>query len=313
MTCWIFRSLKAEHGFEQRLLAETVQRIAQGNLNALDELYALPARPDLEAHVAELAEGIGMILIKLEAREFHIKRAAEVEQRLKDLNQIKNRHLGIAAHDLRNPITSVRGMTQMMLQMELDEQTQRTLLESMFRVSDQMLNLVDDLLDISVIESGNFKPDLAIANVSEVAAERVELISGSAKEKGINLTTDLREVPDSQFDVGKISRAVDNLLSNALKFSPPETTVYICSRKGERTLEISVADQGPGIPAGELEDLFGTFTKSSVQPTGGEKSTGLGLAIVRKVMEAHDGEVSVDSEIGKGSTFTLHLPMNLAG
>ena len=102
---------------------------------------------------------------------------------------------------------------------------------------------------------------------------------------------------------------IDNLLTNAIKFSPAGTTVDVACRQTKQSLEISVADQGPGIPSEDIDKLFGTFQKLSVQPTAGEKSTGLGLSIVKQIVNAHGGEITVDSKVGKGSVFTVRIPV----
>ena len=293
----------------QMLLAQTIQNIARGDFSSLDDLYALPGVEGIDPTVAELAESIGLILVKLEARDFHLECAAEAEERLKDLNALKDKYLGIAAHDLRNPLSSIRGMSQMLVEMELDDGTKRSFLESIYRVSNQMLTLVNDLLDVSVIESGKFDLRLTEENLSKLAKERAELVAGSAEKKQIKLTTDLQEVSNSLFDPDRMRQVIDNLLTNAIKFSPAGTTVDLACRQTKQSLEISVADQGPGIPSEDIDKLFGTFQKLSVQPTAGEKSTGLGLSIVKQIVNAHGGEITVDSKVGKGSVFTVRIPV----
>jgi len=293
----------------QMLLAQTIQNIARGDFSSLDDLYALPGVEGIDPNVAELAESIGLILVKLEARDFHLECAAEAEERLKELNKLKDTYLGIAAHDLRNPLSSIRGMSQMLVEMELDDGTKRSFLESIYRVSNQMLTLVNDLLDVSVIESGKFDLRLTEENLSKLAKERAELVAGSAEKKQIKLTTDLQEISNSLFDPDRMRQVIDNLLTNAIKFSPAGTTVDLACRQTKQSLEISVADQGPGIPSEDIDKLFGTFQKLSVQPTAGEKSTGLGLSIVKKIVDAHGGEITVDSKVGKGSVFTVRIPV----
>ncbi|MBU4444596.1 ATP-binding protein, partial [bacterium] len=107
----------------------------------------------------------------------------------------------------------------------------------------------------------------------------------------------------------RIMQVLDNLVTNAIKFSYPNTTVTISARKINDNVEISVADQGQGIPEGEISKIFKEFSKTSVRPTAGEKSTGLGLAIARKIIEAHQGTISVASKVGKGTTFMIDMPI----
>ena len=290
------------------LLLQTIQRIARGQFDALDVLYALPGEDGVSPEVAELAESIGLILVKLEARDFHIELAAEAEQRLKELNQLKDKYLGIAAHDLRNPLSSIRGMSEMMIEMEIDKETQRTFLESIHRVSNQMLTLINDLLDVSVIESGGFELNPVLGNLTELVEERARIAEIAANEKKIAFETNLDEVPDSAYDADRLRQVIDNLLTNAIKFSPAETTVRLTCRASGSSIEIAVSDQGPGIPPDELDNLFNAFQTASTRPTGGEKSTGLGLAIVKKIVDSHGGNIDVDSKVGSGTTFTVRIP-----
>ena len=290
-------------------MLQTIQSISRGQFDALDTLYSLTGEEGIAPEVAELAESIGLILVKLEARDFHIEMAAEAEQRLKELNELKDQHLGIAAHDLRNPLSSIRGMSQMLVEMELDKKTQTSFLQSIYRVSDQMLTLVDNLLDVAVIESGRFDLKITEDNISKLVGERVELMAKNAERKEIRLIADLQEVTDSLFDADRMRQVVDNLLSNAIKFSPSGSVVNVTCGQAGRVLDITVTDQGPGIPSEDLDRLFDSFEKLSAQPTGGEKSTGLGLSIVKSIVDAHGGEIDVDSEVGKGTTFIVRLPV----
>jgi signal transduction histidine kinase len=291
------------------LLTQTVHRIARGDFLAVDDLVSMSGLKGMAPEAAELAEALGLILVKLEAREFHLEMAAESEARLQELNELKNRHLGIAAHDLRNPISSIRGMSQMLVEMDLDEGTRSKFHRSIHRVSDQMLTLVNDLLDVALIESGRFELEVAEANLSALVAERAELVTQVASQKDIRVTTELQGVPVVAFDVDRMRQVVDNLLSNAIKFSPVGSTVHLSCRHHEGGVGISVVDQGSGIPSKELDKLFGTFQKASIRPTSGEKGTGLGLSIVKNIVDAHGGEISVDSEVGKGTTFTVTIPI----
>ncbi len=290
-------------------LAETVQNIARGDFSAVEDLYALPGIDGVAPSVADLAEAMGLILVKLEAREFHLENAAEAEERLKALNKLKDKHLGIAAHDLRNPIAAIHGLSDLLADPELDEESRRTYIESINTVSKQMLILVNDLLDISVIESGKFDLNKIPVNLSVILRERAELMAINAKNKNITLTTALDEVPDLPMDVDRMRQVVDNLLSNAVKFSPRGTTVHLAGGQKDDDLVFSVADEGPGIAQEDLAKLFGVFQKLDIQPTAGERSTGLGLSIVKRIVDAHGGKISVESEVGKGSTFTVTIPI----
>ncbi len=244
--------------------------------------------------------------------QLSLKRSLEIQKNqnreLMELNEVKNRFLGIAAHDLRNPLISIRGLSELMIKMDLSTEKRSVFLGTINQVSNQMLRLVNDLLDISVIESGRFDLHLKQADLSQLAAERAGLVEEIAREKGIVLVTELPEVASLPMDSDRIGQVIDNLLTNAIKFSNAGTTIRLVTRTVVSGVEVAMEDQGPGIPKEDLGKLFGTFQKLSVQPTGGEKSTGLGLSIVKKIVEAHQGEIRVASKVGSGSTFTVSLP-----
>ena len=251
-------------------------------------------------------------LTALTAEKIHSEqRLQESESELRKLNDLKNTFLGIAAHDLRNPLGVIGGMSKMIMKFELGEERKGKLIETINRASTQMLALVNDLLDISAIESGKFTLKLKQDNITKLVEERVELMVLSAEDKGIRVATEFGDVPPVTFDRDRIVQVLDNLLSNAIKFSPANTTVHATVGVADGNVRIAVRDQGPGIPPDDRDRLFGTFEKLSAQPTDGEKSTGLGLAIVKKIVDAHSGSIIVDSEVGAGTTFTVALPLNV--
>ena len=227
---------------------------------------------------------------------------------LRQLNELKNKFLAIAAHDLRNPLSAIRGMSEMIMLLQLNEEKKNDLVNTINQACDHMLTLLNDLLDVSVIESGKFELRREPGNLAELVESRIRLMAVNAEPKGIRLTTEIGPVPQVTFDAERMIQVVDNLLSNAVKFSRGGTTVHTRVGTVDGAVEISVRDQGPGIPAAELDRLFTAFGKLSAQATGGEKSTGLGLAIVKRIVEAHAGKITVQSEVGAGSTFTVTVP-----
>ncbi|MBF0371214.1 MAG: hybrid sensor histidine kinase/response regulator [Magnetococcales bacterium] len=233
----------------------------------------------------------------------------EKSQKLAQLNEIKNRFLGMAAHDLKNPLATIRGFSELMLEVDdLTQEDRQTFLETIHRVSNQMLNLVTDLLDVSVIESGRFTLEPKPGDLSALLDFRIHLLTLAAEKKEITLERELPKLPLIPFDAERLSQVVDNLLTNAIKFSKPGTQIRISASHRPPWVDFSVSDQGPGIPPQEREKLFKPFQKLSIKSTAGEKSTGLGLAIVLKIIDAHGGYVEVDSEVNKGTTFTVSLP-----
>ncbi|MDH4182821.1 MAG: HAMP domain-containing histidine kinase [Nitrospinota bacterium] len=238
-----------------------------------------------------------------------IMKYVSAEKRLAELNQMKNKFLGMAAHDLRNPLASIRGFAELLQEGALDEEAKKEFLEIIRQSADDSLKLINDLLDVSVIESGKFDLDLHRANLAGLIEDRVALMRNIAGMKNISIEVNVASLPDMEFDRGKINQVIDNFVSNAIKYSPAGTTVFVESEIGEGEVAVRVTDQGPGIPEKELAGMFGEFHKTSVRPTGGEKSTGLGLAIVKRIVTAHKGRVGVESQVGKGSVFYFTIPL----
>lgn len=244
----------------------------------------------------------------LELDEFHKNLALKVEE-LQRLNEQKNRFLGMAAHDLRSPLGSIRGFSQFLLEGGLDGQTSKEFLQIINTASDEMLSLLDNLLDISQIESGKFDLRIDNADISELVEKRAALQKVMAVKKNIVIDIRAEKGLICPMDRERIAQVLDNLISNALKYSPAKTVVRVEAAREGGMARVAVRDEGPGIKESERHKLFGEFQKLSSRPTGGEKSSGLGLAIAKKIVMAHKGEIGVEGNNGKGSVFYFEIPL----
>ncbi|MDP6735548.1 MAG: hybrid sensor histidine kinase/response regulator [Nitrospinaceae bacterium] len=235
----------------------------------------------------------------------------EQNQTLSELNETKNRLLGMASHDLRNPLTSIQGYSKFLLSKgdQLEEGARKEFLEIIYSASGNMLALVNDLLNLSVIESGELILSLKLSSIGELIEERVRLYDYMAQGKNIKLLTSLEDIPEFSFDPQRIGQVLDNLLSNAIKFTPPGSRIHIHLKEINERIQVSVRDEGLGIKEEEQDKLFLPFGKLSSKPTGGEGGTGLGLAIAKKMIDAHHGEMKVRSETGKGTEFSFEIPL----
>ena len=146
-------------------------------------------------------------------------------------------------------------------------------------------------------------------NLSGLIDERVGIATVNAQRKKITLSTDLQKVSNCMFDAERFRQVADNLITNAIKFSPAETNIHLTCQEIGNSIEIAVSDQGPGIPPEEIDKLFGAFQTLSTRPTGGEKSTGLGLSIAKQIVDSHGGNIEVESKIGIGTTFVVRIPI----
>ncbi len=228
---------------------------------------------------------------------------------LRKANLAKNRIIGVASHDLRNPLSSIRGLSEFLEHAGPLNAEQQEIAKTIQLASDSMLHLVDELLDLSVIESCEERSELQPCQIFDIVSSSLNIYQYAANKKDIRLELDDRGMPDLLLlDKMQFRRLMDNLLSNAVKYSPLGSFVkVVCVTEGAR-LSIVVEDEGPGIPEEEMHKLFTDFGKTSVQPTGDETSTGLGLSICKKIADAHFGEISVENRSDRsGARFTLAL------
>jgi signal transduction histidine kinase len=232
---------------------------------------------------------------------------------LEEVNEQKNALIGMAAHDLRNPIGAIRGFAQLLLARISDRLDDRELLvlERIERSSEHMLDLVNDLLELTDVDRAGLAVRLhrTECDLAALVATSVEVDRALAEPKSISIELELATEPlTASVDERKFEQVLVNLLSNAVKFSPPGSTVSVRLERCADTVVLEVTDQGPGIPEEELALVFEPFARTSVQPTGGERSTGLGLAIVERIVEGHGGRIELDTELGVGTTFRVLLP-----
>jgi two-component system sensor histidine kinase/response regulator len=223
----------------------------------------------------------------------------------------KNRFLGMAAHDLRNPLASIRALTEFLREGTVGPLSveQLDLVNTIHEASQSMLAMVNELLDVATIEAGELKIVREPQNVTELIRKSVYLGNIEAAKKNTRLVFAPGAAAIAYLDAAKIKQVVDNLLSNAVKYSPPGSAILVELRASTTECSFAVKDQGPGIPDEERSRLFKDFSRLSAQPTGGEKSTGLGLAICRKIVEAHRGIIVAENLPGGGSEFRVTLPL----
>jgi signal transduction histidine kinase len=248
----------------------------------------------------------------------HLSNQQLVEQQkhlvaqLSKANADKDRFLGMCAHDLRNPLSSIRGLAELMDENAIGELTveQREIVKTIHGASQSMLQLVNELLDVATIEAGHLKLDKTPTSVAEIVERSVHLSNMEAAKKNTRIEV-VKPNGDPMVDVdrNKIRQVVDNLISNAVKYSPRGSIITVIIHANESVAGFAVRDSGPGVPEHERHKLFKDFGRLSAQPTGGEKSTGLGLAICRKIVEAHNGTIGVGNVPGHGAEFFVNLPL----
>jgi signal transduction histidine kinase len=231
---------------------------------------------------------------------------------ISSLNTERNELLSIAAHDLKNPIYSISMLAKVIKnESELSREEIEEFSSDIITTSQRMLALISNLLDISKIEQGRLKLKFEDIDVIEIIRAILEIYRERANAKGITLELDNEyQRLIISFDRNALFQILDNLISNAIKFSPFNRKVTVALIKSKNTVKIMVKDQGPGISEEEMPFLFAKFSRLSAMPSGDEDSTGLGLSIVKKYADMTRSRVSCISIPGTGSTFIVEIPFN---
>jgi len=226
---------------------------------------------------------------------------------LEAAQQLKDRLFGIASHDLKSPLSTLL-MGHGLLQEALKDRPETSrVMNIMLSTITKMNEIIEEFLDLAASQSGNISISLAPVNLDRMVAEVIAHYSITAMKKDIQLTAgEIAEM--AQADQARLQQVLNNLVSNAIKFSPRESTITLWSQANGDKVRVYVADQGPGIPENEREKLFKEFSKLTPRPTAGESSTGLGLWIVKHMVMLQGGSVGVDCPPEGGSVFWVELP-----
>lgn len=245
--------------------------------------------------------------------EFYRQKSIELgklNDRLEEINKQKNEFMGIASHDLRDPISSIHSIAEIIREENIKLNASEIIeySDGIVKLSDKLLGLLKNLLNVNRIESGNYNYKFESVNLNDTINEIVRMYIAPADEKNIPIEVD---VPNKglkiKADRYSLEQILSNLISNGIKFTYPGKKVYVSASETDKKIILEIKDEGQGVKPGEISKLFEKFAKISSKPTGGELSTGLGLSIVKKLTEIMKGEISVTSEIGKGTKFTLEF------
>lgn len=234
-------------------------------------------------------------------------------QRERALNEHKNRVLGIAAHDIRSPVTVISHFAELLLASPMEDPGHvRSRVSAIRDTAKHALDIVNSLLDVKSIQSGLVEFQSKPFRLDELLAERIAFMNEIGQARRIKGTLARRGKSDDpawvRGDRHRLAQVVDNIMGNAVKYCPDGSAYTVSLTREVEGWLVEVEDNGPGIPRDELFGVFDEFGRTSVRPTGGEKSTGLGLAIVKKLVELHGGTVWIDSKVGQGTKLSFVLP-----
>jgi len=233
----------------------------------------------------------------------------ERERQLQELNASKDKFFAILAHDLKNPLIGFLSFAKLLEQVEDLEQAEFTKLTNAFRTSaENLFALLENLLTWAQLQQGMIEAIPSEVPIGAFAERNITLLAPNAAQKQITLTNLIQAEIPVAVDVMMIDTVVRNLLANAIKFTEAGGTVTISATHDEQTVTVMVADTGIGIPPEKLANLFRIDAKCQRTGTAGEKGTGLGLILCKEFVERNGGRIGVESEVGKGTTFTFTLP-----
>jgi signal transduction histidine kinase len=232
----------------------------------------------------------------------------EQNERLREADRLKDEFVALISHDLRTPLTSIIGYVELAQEEELPADV-RSHLQVVSRNGERLLALVNDLLFVARLQTGELSLDPDDVELDGIVRETVEAVEPRAAAKGIALTCALDSVPQAHADRRRLLQLLDNLLSNAVKFTPAGGSVHVVLGRENGTAVLEVTDTGIGIAPGDQRLLFERFFRAENAVERQVPGTGLGLYISRVIAQAHDGSLSVRSELGRGSTFRLELPL----
>jgi signal transduction histidine kinase len=242
------------------------------------------------------------------ARELD-RQKTELEQQnaqLRESEQLKSELIAVASHEVRTPLSSVLGFTKLLLKDDSDAETRRRYLGIVEAQAERLAALLDDFLTLDRLEKGQLGMRDELVDMTEVLRDQVELFEGESEGHHLEL-----QAPDDSLpvrgDPARLTQVVGNLLSNAIKYSPGGGIVEVVAERANRTVRVSVNDEGLGIPAEQHDRIFTKFFRGAAVDSG-IPGSGLGLAFSRAVAEAHGGRITFASTAGEGSTFSLELP-----
>ncbi len=247
-------------------------------------------------------------IITLTLAFFELVRSRREREKLQV--QTHDEFTAMMVHELRAPLTVIRGTIDMFLKnpaLATQPQGQELLLSTQNSVA-SLLAIVNDILDVAKIESGKFQINASRDKIQSLLPERERFFASMAKDKEITLKLQVDEnLPEIFFDRDRLNQILNNLISNAVKYTPPKGEILVKAEKISNAVKISVIDNGAGIPSEKIPELFSKF-KQFGKTDGG---TGLGLVIAKGIVEAHGGQIYAESKVGHGSTFSFTLPLTI--
>ncbi|MAX25445.1 MAG: hypothetical protein CMJ19_13170 [Phycisphaeraceae bacterium] len=313
-----------------RVLRDTAEQVAAGDLNIRSDINTGDEFERLSVVFNQMLENLKSNEDQLrginKSLDLKLGELAETNVALFEANKLKGEFLANVSHELRTPLNSIVGFAELLTETIKEYQDdksdkRRRFLANIIQSSRQLLDLINDLLDLAKIEAGRMDIRVGKMSLADTGEGLINLIRPQADQKQIKLTLRIpSSIPLIETDAGKFQQIIFNFLSNAVKFTPPEGSITLSASPftpdpdGEPThVRVSVADTGPGIPKDHQKKIFEKFTQLDQTHTREHSGTGLGLTISLELASLLHSELDLESEVGKGSTFSLLIPIVFEG
>jgi signal transduction histidine kinase len=302
--------LLREHGFRSLLLVPLLREDALVGVLSVRRKVAGEFPPDAVALLESFASQSALAIQN--ARLFN--ELAEKSRQLEEASRHKSEFLANMSHELRTPLNAVIGFTEVLLEKyfgDLNEK-QEDYLKDVLSSGQHLLSLINDILDLSKVEAGRMELELSTFDLWPVLEAGLVMVKERASRKGVELRLDrAAEAGRIEADERKVKQVLFNLLTNAVKFTPDGGKITVSVRRRDGLVEVAVADTGVGIAPEEQGRVFEEFAQAR-SASGQSEGTGLGLALCKRFVELHGGTITVDSEVSRGATFTVALPVRPA-
>ncbi|MEL6275249.1 MAG: HAMP domain-containing sensor histidine kinase, partial [Bacteroidota bacterium] len=277
-----------------RRITETVSRFREGDYTA-----RIPQRS--KGDFVGLADTFNDMADKI---------TANIDE-MKSLENLRRELIANVSHDLRTPLAIMQGFVETLLMKNstLSSEDREKHLKTVLSGSERLSGLISQLFEYSKLEAQQIEPHKEAFHVGELAQDVAHKFSVLAKEKDIDIKVDLpQDLPLIFADLGLVERVMNNLMDNALKFTPKGGTITLQMLPTDDSVEVRIVDTGPGIPEADQAHIFDRYKKASRSIDGSNQGAGLGLAIVKKILELHDQSICVQSRVKEGTTFIFQLP-----
>jgi signal transduction histidine kinase len=291
------------NGQSKPLNSDEIDKIILENSNLRAEIAALRGQIDAMQTRAEDLKNQNNILKE------QVDRLSTSQSEILDLQQQKDDLFAVIIHDIKNPAALIKSLVDLLRSYDLTATEQQEVIEDIMESTKRIVNLSQEVTRILSLEGTTLQLSLHPTDINEIASVVHRRNRIAAESKNIEMSLDIKKnIPDSLMDAAKIDEVLDNLTSNAIKFSHKGGKVKLQTKYENNIIYVEVSDNGLGLSKEDIQRAFQKGSKLSARPTGAESSSGFGLWIVKKLIEAHGGNVEVKSTLGVGSTFTVELP-----